>query len=293
MKTRLLYFPFLLLLASPVVRAQDPLFSLYHTNQLSFNPAFAGVEDSNTVSIATRDQYPEIRKHPRSVLFSYDRYLEKMNSGIAVTYLFERIGQEKYHQLGFSYNYNILLKDKMNLRAGVQVSVVNKTVNFTWIYPPGSSQPQGIVSSTKMDMDAGLWYSWSDFYLGLSIRHIISPVFTFKEEEGNFTAAIKPRYYLTSGYTIRLSDNLQTTPSFRAVSRYYSTNRFYIDMNNTFLIMNTIYLGASYQPQPNGYSHLIVNSGVKLKNKFLLLLAYELPVKYSSAAIEVTGKYKF
>lgn len=275
-------------------RAQESLFSLYHVNQLSFNPAFAGVEDSNTVSIGTRDQFPQFRKHPRSVLFSYDRYLEKMNSGIAMTYLYERIGQEKYHQVGFCYNYNILLKDKMNLRAGVQVSVVNKTIDFNWIiYPPGSSQPQGIASSTKMDLDAGLWYSWSDFYLGLSIRHIIQPVFTFKNENGNFEAAIKTRYYITSGYTIRLSDNLQTTPSFRAAPYSFSNKWFYIDINNTFLIKNTIYLGASYQPQPNGYSNLIVNSGVNIKNKFLILLAYELPVKYSSAAVEVTARYKF
>lgn len=280
-----------------VARTQDPLFRLYHANHLSFNPAFAGVEDSNTVSIATKDQLMGFCGHPRSVLFSYDRYMEKMNSGIAIAYLFERIGQEKYHQVGLSYNYNIRLKDKMNLRAGVQVSVVNKTLGDDWISlnPPGSPQPQpqGIVSSTKMDLDAGLWYSWSDFYLGLSIRHIIQPVFTFDAESGNYQAAIEPRYYITSGYTIRLGNNLQTTPSFRAVSRYYSTKRFYIDMNNTFLILNTIYLGASYQPRPNGYSHAIVNSGVKLKNKFLILLAYDIPVKHSGAAIEVTGKYKF
>lgn len=275
-------------------RPQEPLFSLYHANQLSFNPAFAGVEDSNTVSIATRDQFLGFRKHPRSVLFSYDRYLEKMNSGIAVTYLYERIGQEKFHQMGLSYNYNIRLNYKMNLRAGVQVSVGNKTIDFNWIiYPPGSSQLQGVASSTKMDMDAGLWYSWSDFYLGLSIRHIIQPVFTFKNENGNFEAAIKPRYYLTSGYTIRFSDKLQTTPSFRAVPYYYSTRLFYIDMNNTFLIWNTIYLGASYKPEPNGYNHLIVNSGVNLKNKFLIFLAYEMPVKYRSATVEATAKYKF
>ncbi len=274
-------------------KAQDPLFNLYHTNHLSFNPAFAGVEDSNTVSIATKDQLPGYSKHPRSVFFSYDRHMEKMNSGIAIAYLYERIGQEKYHQIGLCYNYNIRLKDKMNLRAGVQVSVVNKTLNFNWIYPPDSSQPQGVASSTKMDMDAGLWYSWSDFYLGLSIRHIIQPAFTFLEENGNFTAVIKPRYYLTSGYTIRFSDNLQTTPSFRASPYSLNNGWFYIDINNTFLIKNTIYLGASYKPEPNGYSHAIVNSGVKLKNKFLILLAYELPVKYSSAAVEVTAKYKF
>lgn len=279
-------------------RSQDPFFNLYHTNQLSFNPAFAGVEDSNTVSIATSDQFPGYSKHPRSVLFSYDRYLKKMNSGIAIAYLFERIGQEKYHQVGLSYNYNIRLKDKMNLRAGVQLSVVNKTLGDTWIsiYPPDSSQPQpqGIASSTKMDIDAGLWYSWSDFYLGLSIKHIIPPVFTYKEEDGNFTAALKPRYYITSGYTIRFSDNLQTTPSFRAAPYSFSSKSFYyIDINNTFLIKNTIYLGASYQPEPNGNSHAIVNSGVKLKNKFLILLAYELPVKHSGAAFEVTSKFKF
>lgn len=274
--------------------AQDPLFSTYYENKLWHNPAYAGVEDSNVVSLTFRNQWPQFKGSPISVAGAFDTHIDKINSGVGAVYLFDQIGQETLHQFGLIYNYKIKFTEKMNLRLGTQVNVLRKTIDFDAVIGP-PPLPTGTLSGAGVDLNFGLWYNWSDFYLGVSTRHTPPARIEFREGNTIWGFSTNTRYYLMTGHSFRLLKGLSTTPSVRVVIRSFGPYfRPSYDINNTFLIdifTDLIYLGTSFRS--NGAESLILNGGIQFKNGLMLMVAYDLASRYSGNALELTTKYKF
>ena len=79
------------LIISSVAFAQDAHFSQYYANPIYLNPAFAGLDRCPTVHTNYRNQYLELGVY-QTYSASYDQYVDKLNSGVALMALRDDAG---------------------------------------------------------------------------------------------------------------------------------------------------------------------------------------------------------
>lgn len=275
----------IIILFSTVVKAQnDPLLSLYWNNKLWHNPAYAGAEDKMTVSFSSRRQWVSVLGNPVTGIVSYDQPLQKINSGVGIIAMYDQAGALSLKQFGLLYSYNLKLSEKAGLRFGTQLSLAHQTIKGSWIStdPNGGDPaiPPVNSSSYNTDIDIGTWLTISNFYFGLSTKHLLEPEF-------NNVYTVARTYYAMSGYLIKIGPTLSTTPSF-IIRNVAATTA--IDINNTFTYFDKYFLGTTFRP--DNVNTFSFNSGIKL-SFFEFSLSYSLPGEFGGASAEANIKAKF
>ncbi|MEG1573047.1 MAG: type IX secretion system membrane protein PorP/SprF [Bacteroidales bacterium] len=173
------------------VCAQDPHFSQFYSNPLYLNPAFAGATECPRISLAYRNQWPNIPGAFSTINATYDQHINALGGGIGGIVTCDRQGGGAYVStvVGLVYSYKINITKKFFLRAGVQASFVNRYVNWTDLRFPDQYDPVlGFVrpqteeripetptSKSYADFSAGLLGYNEYFYVGVSVSHLSRP----------------------------------------------------------------------------------------------------------------------
>ncbi len=126
--------------------SQDPVFSLFQTNPLNFNPAHVGNTDFSRLSIGYRNQNPSYNAF-QSYAASFDTYLHSINSGIGIIALRDQTGNGVYKQttIGAGYSYNTKLADGIFLRGGLEAT-----------YCLQQSNPNNLTFPDMVDINGGV-----------------------------------------------------------------------------------------------------------------------------------------
>ncbi len=275
------------------LKAQDAFFSLYRQNNLWSNPAYAGVMDKHVFSLSGRTQWGYTYN---TAILTYDQPIRKINSGIGVILLFDQAGTSKLtnYYAGLCYKYNFKLAEEMNLGVGVNIAFVHRTLDLSNLYFANqftgsgfSSTPNGdlIINSeiNYIDFGAGIWYSWKDFNLGFSVKHINRPDISFDSygKPDNLYQAI----IATGSYTWKLSKHFSTIPSAIFIHQGPSN---YLEIDDEFCLDETYYLGIGYRPTTD-YNSLKISGGINLKKKFQLMAGYDFNPPWETSLIDGHG----
>ena len=181
---------------------QDPQFSHYMFNNLSYNPGFAGLNGEICANILSHQQWMKFDNAPLTTLLTLDTPIKLFGQkgGVGIKILDDRYGfVQNFTAAGiFSYHKEIGLG---KLGIGIEAGIFNKEFKSPeWKFPDQSESilPAG---SRKLifDMGFGAFYKRDNFYVGISSTHLLRPKLTFDAEtEGVIASEI----FLTNHYLL-------------------------------------------------------------------------------------------
>ena len=140
------------------------------------------------------------------------------------------------------------------------------------------------------DADAGVYFTSSNFYSGVSVTHILAR--TLRSNDNIIAAEsgeLDPHLLVMSGMSFRLGDELIFNPSVLVKATMHTPVAF--DVNLNFLISSTIWLGASLR---KGYG-IVFLTKYNINENFKVGYAYDLGLsdlgKISKGSHELVLQY--
>ena len=191
MRRSLLVFIYLVTfssLSTEVLNAQDAEFTQFYANPLYLNPAFAGTMRCPRLVMAYRNQWPSLTGNFVTTSASYDQQVKLLQGGVGVIVVNDRAAQGTLNttSLGGIYSYQQTISKKVSLKAALQATYFQKTLDWSqltfgdmidprkgFIYQTQDLQRGGNVKA--LDFSAGVLGFSEKFYGGVAVHHLNEP----------------------------------------------------------------------------------------------------------------------
>ena len=295
------YFALLLLIIVPAVsvKAQfDPQIGQYMYIPTAYNPAAAGDGDLMKVSGLHRMQFTGIKGAPMSTYFTFSSpfIIGKTKHAAGIRFLNDKYGLWSNQTLHVQYAYKLKL-GKGQLGIGAEMGFLNvkfsgDSVNLSQL---GESEyhtdtdpaiPKGEASGMTFDLGAGVYYSTSRWWAGISYSHITQPkaeLTTQSSSEGSELRMLGTMY-AHGGYKFVLRNkNFALIPSALLQSDFRSWD---LNLNLMTEYKERYRWGLSYRIASN----VAILLGVEIISGFDLGYTYELPT--SKLLLESYGSHE-
>jgi type IX secretion system PorP/SprF family membrane protein len=295
-----------------VYAQQQPYYTQYMMNNFILNPALAGIENYWDLKVSYRNQWVGLNGAPTTMYLTINTPLGKTpydyetpstvpdlqaknlgakqfqmeytappaHSGIGFTILNDKTGPLNRIAAYGSYAYHIPVGRKTSLSFGISLGVQEITLDASSV-DFGQANPvdpavagSGYLNKLEPDVNAGLWLSNKNFFVGLSAQQIIAvPI---NSSDGTTSGGVElqtgkliPHTFLTTGYKIWISDDVSLTPS--VMLRYVQPLPVGVDVNAKIQYEDLLWLGFSYRYQ-EGFAGML---GVTISSAFNLSYAYD------------------
>lgn len=167
------------------MKAQDPQFTQFYASPMYLNPAFTGVTYEHRFVANYRNQWPGISKAYQTMMASYDYNLSDINSGLGLSLMQDRAGTAglTHTQFGVNYAYHFKISKFSEIRMGANLNYNMKRLDFSKLkfndqITTGSStsvEAPNYEQLTFMDFAAGALLNSTEYWLGLSAKHLTQP----------------------------------------------------------------------------------------------------------------------
>lgn len=197
------------------VKAQyDIRLSQYYMARTFYNPAYAGSTENLSISALSRIEWLGIHGAPKSFFVAADRPFKfaGLNTGIGLVVFTEGVGlfQNTHAAAQFAVKQKLL---GGTLSVGFQFGLASESFDGTKVYIPQDDyhqQVDGAIPTTKVsgqsiDMNAGVYYQHTNYYVGIGASHILKPEIQLGENAATYIARA---YNLMGGYNIKMSNPL-------------------------------------------------------------------------------------
>jgi len=222
---------------------QDPQFTQFQYDRLSFNPAVAGTDRMHCISVFHRDQWDGLDHDPKTYLVNYSgMFGAKQNIGVGATFYTEVLGQQTNTIFRISGAYHLALSGGNYFSAGIALGAISSKLGSNWVYIDSGDPtiPTGESAQTVMDVNLGVTlYKPKTYYIGLSSTHLNAA------DLKQLNIKVARHYYLMGGYEFPLSDNLRLRPNVLVKSDFAATQ---FDVNADVLWNQMLWGGISYRP---------------------------------------------
>jgi len=240
----------LFLLAYKSYAQQDPLFTQYIYNKLAFNPGYAGSGDQFSMDLLSRFQWTGIQGAPRTISFTAHTPLRNQHIGLGLYTYRDELGPSVDYGAMAAFSYRVIFSTT-KLCFGIQAGFKYMDIDWGLLNPkdPGDILLNNQVTNRAVpDLDFGVYYYGSHFYIGLSAKHLLQNQIIVSsaapDDETSFTKLFR-NYYAMAGGAVPISDNLVFMPSL--LIKYMQDVPLQADINACFLFNNIMTLGASYR----------------------------------------------
>lgn len=279
-----------LVVSALIVEAQqDPIYTQYMFNLSTVNAGAIGRADYLSFMTVNRFQWVGFKGAPNTYSLSADMPLKKYNSGVGLSYFYDKIGPTRSNNLYIDYAYHIKvaygIKLGMGLKAGFKVFGAD-------LAALGQDGVQDNMFETDIRGDImpnfglGLFAYRDDFYFGLS-----SPKMVNHKYEGTDKASgsEERHFFVIGGYVYKINREFTFKPSVH--TKFVKGSVPSMDITANFLFREMIWGGLSYR---TGDALAIITS-VQIDNRFRVGYAYDITLskmrKASSGSHEIMLKY--
>ena len=279
---RLIIVGLLLNFAGEIKGQYDPSFSHYFDMETSFNPASAGKQPKINVTAAYAMDMAGFEHNPQTAYAAADMpfYALRSYHGAGVLFMNDRLGLFTHMRLTAQYAYKFKLLGGQ-LSVGLQAGLISEKLDGSKADLADSGDPafnSAQLSGNAVDLGAGIYYTLKDFYAGISVQHITSPLVKLGD---NNELPIDKTYYLSGGYNIKLHNPFLTIkPSVLVKTdmvawRADVTGRLVYSHDNKLLYGGlsysptnsvTMLVGGSFHGIVLGYSYEFYTSGLNPGN---------------------------
>lgn len=180
--------------ASGIASAQDPMFSQFYANPLYLNPAMAGSNGGARIMANYRNQYSNLAGNFSTYMVSYDQNFDALSGGLGFQAFRDQSGGDVYTHQGASMMYSNSLKinRKLYLKTGFQFSLSQKTLNWNQFVFEDQLDPRfgiarpvsqelinfpnnGQTNRLMYDFSAGTMLYSEKYYVGVALHHLTQP----------------------------------------------------------------------------------------------------------------------
>lgn len=238
---------FFILFEGYVFAQNETMFSQTFFNPGFINPAYAGNDSSNyfNVMALNRTLFSGLENAPNTTVLNVNGPLNigDVPGGINVSFCRDQAGYftNPSFNIGYAYQHKLT---KGSLGFGLSAGIYFSTLDSeSWVLPDGSSDPALPTEKSKQSFDLGLgvYYSNNQLYAGLSVTHLIPPVFA----QGDNAIKLSQSYYLMGGYKFKLNNpDMELRPSVLIQSDLSS---FLYSLNAMFFYQNKYWIGLDYR----------------------------------------------
>ena len=213
----LLFTISLLLAATTVAHAQDPVFSQFYASPMRLNPGLAGVGGAPRITLNYRSQHTSYPSAFVTMAASYEQPVGRTPSSFGLRLMSDRQLEGAYRntELGLIYNYDIQFTKQLHARIGLVAGFLNTSLDFNRltfgdVLDPvngreGVTQEQlEAASRISPDLGAGVILYGGPFYGGISFEHLNRPAENLFELNVQLYSGRPQRFTATGGAQINL-----------------------------------------------------------------------------------------
>ena len=240
----------ILLMSSGLYAQQDWKYNHYMFNGLALNPAYAGSEGNISALGIYRNMWVGMENSiaPLSVNFNIHAPIAKINSGIGMSIINDKLGADKISgvNLNYAYHQKGLFGLEGTFSAGINLGVVQRTLFGSILLPKINPDPIFVgvdQSAIAFDMGFGLFYSGSRFYAGYSNSHLTKA--SLQLSTGEKTDLVN-HSYLTAGYKMDINSVLELRPSILVKTTYSATQ---VDLTGMAVYQKKYWGALAYSTQ--------------------------------------------
>ncbi len=246
-----LFTVLMILTATSLFAQQDPIYSQYMFNKLAVNPGYAGSRELLTADILYRNQWVNIDGAPKTISASLHSPLNNPHLALGAYVYNDRIGPLNYTGALATFAYRVIFP-KSKLSFGLQAGFKNNGIVISDLKSYDDQDPMmysNIEKKVTPDANFGVYYYSERFYAGLSTLHLFqNQSMMVRDSAGNkqFTKLVSHFYGMT-GAAFPLGDKVVFRPSLLA--KFVQNAPPQVDVNASFLFVNTLWLGVSYRTE--------------------------------------------
>lgn len=250
------------------IAQQEPQFSQYMFNRMSYNPGYAGSSGSICASAMYRNQWMGLKldspasgvsagSTPVDILFTFDMPVKFLHGGIGFTFVSDKIGYRNNMLINLDYAFRMFWGSG-SLSAGVEVNLNNASIDMSSLKGSDgySGSPSSIYSGTvdplitkatsafMFDVSVGAYYQVpGQYYVGLSVKNLLGS----SNSEINFKNA--RTVYALGGFdwTPSNAPSIRIKPS--AMLKTANFSYFQADLSCLMDYRNVFWMGLGYRVQ--------------------------------------------
>lgn len=302
MLKRLLLLTLLFSALTPFLSAQQfAQYSMPWLDPVQFNPAYAGLDNSLSITGAYRTQWTGLDGQPVGQRVSAHLPVYYLSSGFGVEVELDQIGARQLNRFGVSYNYQ-LVRGASVWSLGVSARMMQLGVDGGLLRTPNGQYedintiihnddllPTGSVDNSSVAFGAGLYYQSEKFEGGISARNLNEAVIAFP----GFDYTLRREYHAFFQAKFDVLSNWEVFPMVYAVSdglQHQTT------VGARARFQENVFGGAAYR----GYSGptsdaVIIMGGLNINDKLSVAYAYDVTLSnlqtVQSGSHEITLKY--
>lgn len=246
--------------------SQDPQFSQFYSNYLYLAPSFAGLTDKNRFSFNYRNQWAEISNGFQTYSVSFDKFIEKFNSGIGVM-VFQDVagtGRMRTTSVGVQYSFDFSITDALHARPGLHFNYAERGIDFDRLLWGDQINPDGIASYSNenrtmektgdIDFSTSLLTYSKKFWLGAAVDHLLKPnqsLYLYEGDEKN-QGKVPLKYSLFGGVKfVRPEKLLRPIPTTIQLAFLYKQQEQYRQLDlGVYWFHNPLVVGVWYRGIP-------------------------------------------
>ena len=214
---------FLLGCTCAIVAQQVPQYSLVQLNRFAYNPAYAGLDNSLSITGVYRKQWVDIPGSPSTYNVTAHLPLYFTNGGLGFQLESETLGVNDVTFIGGAYTQYLELSRRAVLSIGVGAGYYQRTIDGsrlrtqTGLYGPefpGIDHRDPILPITRVQggaptFRAGVYLQTENLQIGLSSIHLAEQAVEFDQ----FTFQLGRHYLLTATYGLDLTRRVRLEPT--------------------------------------------------------------------------------
>ena len=280
---------FLLLLFFSVAQAQQATqYSLYMLNKYNFNPAYAGLDNSLSITGVYRKQWVDLPGSPESQNLTAHMPVYILGGGIGINIENDFIGAERTTSAQLSYNYWMPLNKTSLLSIGIGGGLVQKSLDGAELRAPEGEYdptepiiehndgrlPTSMVNTIVPTVSAGIYLQTEKLDIGISANNLIESTANLDFQDNTTDIQLKRNYFFIFAYSFEIGNTLTLHPSLFAKSDF---NEHQVEISTILRYNDNIFGGASFR----GYNSksidaVVLIAGFKLNEKVSFGYAYDL-----------------
>ena len=293
---------------------QEPQFTQYMFNRLSYNPGYAGSNGAICATAFYRNQWMGLKltdpsgqssdaSSGETMNVSIDLPVKFLHGGLGATVISDKIGywNNIYAQLDYAFRFQL---PKGNLAIGIGGQMFNGSLDMDKLQPGDAwgdddeSKPtndplligkSGKTDDMLFDLGFGLYYQIPGrVYLGAAVSKLLQT----KSDKLNWDN--RRFYYVLAGYEWTIPDypSWRIIPSALLKTDFASSDAYQLDVSTLIEYEHRLWAGASYRID----DAVMIMTGISFKD-FKVGLSYDIPTSrlstQASGSLEVFARYCF
>lgn len=210
-------------------------------SNLQINPAYAGANDTASVSLRCRKQWVGFDGSPFTFAFNGETNLIKNKLALGATVIRDNIGITQSTSADLSLATHIRITEKSKLSFGVKAGLNFLNSDFSKLSNVDVTDPLYVSNKATIPyLGLGALFHSRKIYAGLAIPRLVS-----FENVSPQSVITKPHYYLYGGSRIVLNPNIELRPAL--LFKYVTAAPLEADIALDAWYNNIVGVGVSYR----------------------------------------------